>query len=91
MRTAQLIHEFDLPVRYRAFPLHPDTPEGGLSLEQLFFLRPAPLWARHRTPIRNLEDYREAVASLEPGDVVGLDLYNPESGAEVPLTVAIPD
>ena len=27
---------------------------GELSLEQLFFLRPAPLWARHRTPIRGL-------------------------------------
>lgn len=27
---------------------------GELSLEQLFFLRPAPLWARHRTPIRSL-------------------------------------
>ncbi len=45
----------------------------------------------NRTPIRNLEDYREAVESLEPGDVVGLDLYNPENGTEVPLTVAIPD
>ena len=27
---------------------------GELTLEQLFFLRPAPGWARHRTPIRNL-------------------------------------
>ena len=27
---------------------------GELSLEQLFFLRPAPLWARYETPIRNL-------------------------------------
>jgi S1-C subfamily serine protease len=45
----------------------------------------------NRTPIRNLEDYREAVESLEPGDVVGLDLYDPVNGAEVPLTVAIPD
>jgi len=27
---------------------------GELTLEQLFFLRPAPGWARYRTPIRNL-------------------------------------
>ncbi|MEM7205619.1 MAG: NAD(P)/FAD-dependent oxidoreductase [Planctomycetota bacterium] len=27
---------------------------GELSLEQLFFLRPAPMWARHRTPIDGL-------------------------------------
>lgn len=31
-----MIREFDLPVRYRVFPLHPDTPEEGMSLEQLF-------------------------------------------------------
>src|ERR1700751_2134222 len=28
--------------------------QGELSLEQLFFLRPAPGWARYRTPIENL-------------------------------------
>jgi phytoene dehydrogenase-like protein len=28
--------------------------QGELSLEQLFFLRPAPGWAQYRTPIRNL-------------------------------------
>jgi len=28
--------------------------QGELSLEQLFFLRPAPKWARYRTPVRNL-------------------------------------
>jgi phytoene dehydrogenase-like protein len=28
--------------------------QGELSLEQLFFLRPAPGWAEHATPIRNL-------------------------------------
>jgi phytoene dehydrogenase-like protein len=27
---------------------------GELSLEQLFFLRPAPGWARYKTPIRRL-------------------------------------
>jgi phytoene dehydrogenase-like protein len=28
--------------------------QGELSLEQLFFLRPLPGWARYRTPVRNL-------------------------------------
>jgi phytoene dehydrogenase-like protein len=28
--------------------------QGELSLEQLFFLRPAPGWARYKTPIKNL-------------------------------------
>jgi phytoene dehydrogenase-like protein len=28
--------------------------QGELSLEQLFFLRPAPGWARYRTPVRSL-------------------------------------
>ena len=27
---------------------------GELSLEQLFFLRPAPGWAKYRTPVRGL-------------------------------------
>src|SRR4030095_13749337 len=28
--------------------------QGELTLEQLFFLRPAPGWAQYRTPVRNL-------------------------------------
>ena len=28
--------------------------QGELTLEQLFFLRPAPGWAQYRTPIKNL-------------------------------------
>ena len=28
--------------------------QGELSLQQMFFLRPAPAWARYRTPIRDL-------------------------------------
>jgi phytoene dehydrogenase-like protein len=27
---------------------------GELTLEQLFFLRPAPGWAQYKTPVRNL-------------------------------------
>lgn len=28
--------EYEIAIRWRAFPLHPDTPEEGLLLEQLF-------------------------------------------------------
>jgi predicted DsbA family dithiol-disulfide isomerase len=31
-----LKREYEIAIRWRAFPLHPDTPEEGLSLEQLF-------------------------------------------------------
>lgn len=36
MRTEQLRQEFDLELRWTVFPLHPETPEQGQSLEQLF-------------------------------------------------------
>jgi serine protease Do len=44
----------------------------------------------NRTPIRNMEDYRKAVEALEPGDVIGMDVFDPARGTEVPLTIAIP-
>jgi len=28
--------EYEIAVRWRAFPLHPNTPENGVSLEELF-------------------------------------------------------
>ncbi len=28
--------EYEIAIRWRTFPLHPDTPEDGLTLEQLF-------------------------------------------------------
>lgn len=36
MRTKQLGEEFDLQLRWTVFPLHPDTPEEGMTLEELF-------------------------------------------------------
>ena len=36
MRIEQLKREYEIAIRWRAFPLHPDTPEDGLLLEQLF-------------------------------------------------------
>ncbi len=36
MRTDRLREEFDLDIRWSVFPLHPETPEGGLELTDLF-------------------------------------------------------
>lgn len=36
MGTEQLRREYDLTVRYRVFPLHPDIPEAGIPLDELF-------------------------------------------------------
>ena len=36
MRIEQLRREFDLTVRYRVFPLHPEIPEAGMPLSELF-------------------------------------------------------
>ncbi len=36
MRTGQLRKNYEIEVRWKAFPLHPDTPEEGLSLEELY-------------------------------------------------------
>ena len=36
MRIEQLRKAYDIVVQWVAFPLHPDTPEDGLTLEQLF-------------------------------------------------------
>ncbi|CAN5859336.1 NAD(P)/FAD-dependent oxidoreductase [soil metagenome] len=43
--------------------------QGELTLEQLFFLRPAPGWARYRTPIRNL--YMCGSATHPGGGIMG--------------------
>jgi len=36
VRIERLRKEYDIAVQWIAFPLHPDTPEDGLTLEQLF-------------------------------------------------------
>jgi predicted DsbA family dithiol-disulfide isomerase len=36
----QLQKHYDVKVRWTAFPLHPETPEDGLTLEELFAGRP---------------------------------------------------
>ena len=36
MRIDKLKKHYDIEIRWRAFPLHPETPEQGLTLEELF-------------------------------------------------------
>ncbi len=43
--------------------------QGELSLEQLFFLRPAPGWAQYRTPVKNL--YMCGSATHPGGGIMG--------------------
>jgi predicted DsbA family dithiol-disulfide isomerase len=40
VRINRLRKHFEIEVRWTAFPLHPDTPEEGLTLEELFAGRP---------------------------------------------------
>ena len=40
MRIEQLRKNYEIRVRWIAFPLHPETPEEGLTLEELFAGRP---------------------------------------------------
>jgi predicted DsbA family dithiol-disulfide isomerase len=36
VRTDRLLREYRIAAKYTFFPLHPETPEDGLSLEELF-------------------------------------------------------
>ena len=40
MRIDQLHKYYDIEIRWIAFPLHPETPEDGLTLEELFGRQP---------------------------------------------------
>ena len=44
----------------------------------------------NQEPMESVDDYREAVEDLEPGDVVSLMLLFPGSAQPIPLTVPIP-
>ena len=48
--------------------------QGDLALDQLFFMRPVPGWARYRTPVRNL--YLCGAATHPGGGVSGAPGYN---------------
>ena len=36
MRVDRLLSEYEIQIRYTQFPLHPNTPQDGLTLQQLF-------------------------------------------------------
>ena len=36
MRIEQLRKNFEIEIKWTAFPLHPETPEEGMTLEDLF-------------------------------------------------------
>jgi len=40
VRIDRLRRNYEIEIKWRAFPLHPDTPEDGLTLEELFAGRP---------------------------------------------------
>ena len=48
--------------------------QGELSLQQMFFLRPAPAWARYRTPVHGL--YQCGSGTHPGGGVTGLPGHN---------------
>lgn len=51
-----------------------NTFHGDISLEQMFFMRPLPGWARYRTPVRNL--YLCGAGTHPGGGVTGAPGHN---------------
>ncbi len=80
----------DLPRDLEGVVIVSYDPYGAYARRSLRNFEGTVIISIDRTPIRTVEDYEEAVADLEPGDVVGMDVYNPQTSAEVPLTIAIP-
>jgi predicted DsbA family dithiol-disulfide isomerase len=61
VRIDQLKKNYDINVRWAAFPLHPETPDDGITLEELFAGRPI--------------DIKKAIARLKQvADELGLPL-----------------
>ena len=44
----------------------------------------------NRQPVESVREYRDALDTAEPGDVIGLDLYSPTASQKVPITIQIP-
>ena len=56
-RIERLKKEFDISVRWRAFPLHPETPEQGIAVEQYFAGRQVDIQAMRRKVSETEEDF----------------------------------
>ena len=65
MRIEQLRKHYNIETRWTAFPLHPETPEEGLTLEELF--------AGRSTNIKKIKSHLKQVA-----DELGLPLSDRE-------------
>ena len=63
MRVERLRAAYQIGVKYTHFPLHPDTPEEGLTLEQLFAGRDIDIPAAKTRMVRQMAD-----ESLDYGD-----------------------
>ncbi len=88
--TREIRRALDLPRSMEGVVIVSADEYGPYARRSLGNLRGTVITSINRAPIRDVADYREAVEALEPGDVVGIDIFNPESGQRVPLTVAIP-
>ena len=76
MRTDRLVQEYDVTLRYTMFPLHPDTPEEGRSLLDLFGGRQAHVDSMRQRLVSLME-----AEGLEYGD--RSHTYNSRLGQEL--------
>ena len=76
MRTDRLVQEYDVALRYTMFPLHPDTPEEGRPLVDLFAGRQAYLDSMRERLVSLME-----AEGLEYGDRT--HTYNSRLGQEL--------
>ncbi|MCH7682331.1 MAG: hypothetical protein IIB35_01290 [Gemmatimonadetes bacterium] len=76
MRTDRLVQEYDVALRYTMFPLHPDTPEEGRPLVDLFGGRQAYLDSMRERLMSLME-----AEGLEYGDRT--HTYNSRLGQEL--------
>ena len=88
--TGEVRRALDLPRGLEGVVIVSADRYGPYARRSLGNVRGAVITSINRKPIGDVADYREAVQALEPGDVVGIDVFNPESRQQVPLTVAIP-
>jgi serine protease Do len=89
--TADVRRALDLPRDFEGVVIASYDEYGPYARRSFINPRGSVITSINRKPIRNVDDYRQAVKGLAPGDVVGLEVYNPEGGTMVPLTVAIPE
>jgi serine protease Do len=93
--SADLRRSLDLPAAVDGVVVTGIAPNGPFARRLLGGLGRSPIITSvNRTEIDSVEDYERVMRDVEPGDVVGLTLFNsrPVPGADfiVPLTVPVP-